>query len=399
MTLLVTRCISISDINMIINIGMKRNIQNTAAREQKNILLLGNYGNLNIGDEMLLRAVVRDTCRDTNKKVIINVPTRNPDFVDIYHKADSHLIRAIPINTPSKVLHAFFQSDLIIVGGGGIWSGYTGPLAHLIPIVTIAGKMFGKKVDFRAVGVYLTASKLDRFFVNLAIFLADSCSVRDKESYQLLWKPNQKNARQVNDLAVSYLRTFSSVDMDKETLPKEFLAMPKNKIIIGISVKPVKTVDTNNKIIGEFSDAIRSLNSKYPGRLHFIFFPFAKTHSKVESDEEFAKSIIADLSNTDNITVFQHTDPLTWFMAIREHVHLFMGMRLHSIIFASEASKPLLCIPYEHKITEYLKEKRSGAATLTISLENLRSSEIVDFVEQQMKNMPTGIQRHETSAT
>jgi len=338
---------------------------------------------------MLLRAVIKDI-RRSERRVVFEIPTRNPSFVDVYHKADSHLIRPLPINAPLKLMQSFFKSDAIIVGGGGIWSGYTGPMAHFIPIVTIAGKLLGKQIEFRAIGIYSTASNMDKLLANFAILLADSCSVRDEESYQLLWKMNRKKAKQVDDLAVQYLRGLSPEDVaGAKVAPnaKKSLSFLKEneKIIIGISVKPVKRTEINSKVISEFSAAIDSLNSKYQGRFHFVFFPFAKTHSKVESDDELAKFICARLSKDENVTIFEHSDPLSWFMTIKEYVDIFIGMRFHSIIFASEARKPLLCIPYERKITEFLKQRQADPSISAISLEGLKASQIVNFVEEQMK--------------
>jgi polysaccharide pyruvyl transferase WcaK-like protein/O-antigen/teichoic acid export membrane protein len=389
-----TRCISISDIRTVLSAGRSKGggVQDIAYVKPKTILVLGNYGNFNIGDEMLLRAVVRDITGHTDGSVEFQVPTRNPGFVEVYHKADSHLIKPLPINASLQLLRGFFKSDAIVVGGGGIWSGYTGPLAHLIPIVTIAGKLLGKQAEFRAIGLYSTASKADRLLVNLAVSLADSCSVRDRESYQLLWKMNRKKARPANDLAVQHLRGLSPEDLASAPLPedtKKSLSRAKEsaKLIVGISVKPVKTTAINDKITSEFSAAIDSLNAKYPGRIHFVFFPFAKTHSKVESDDRLSEAIRSHLSNGDNVTIFEHSDPLSWFNAIKEYVDLFIGMRFHSIIFASEAIKPILCIPYENKITEFLKERHGDPTISEVSLGALESSRIVKFVDEQMKRM------------
>jgi polysaccharide pyruvyl transferase WcaK-like protein len=70
---------------------------------------------------------------------------------------------------------------------------------------------------------------------------------------------------------------------------------------------------------------------------------------------------------------------------MKEYVNVFIGMRFHSIIFASEAGKPVLCIPYERKITEFLKERQSDPAISTIPLDSPESSKIIKFVEEKTK--------------
>jgi len=358
--------------------------------------MLGNYGNFNIGDEILLRAIIKDVQKRYGENILFQIPTRNPGFVNVYHKADSHLIEPLPIRAVSKILRAFGKSKVIIVGGGGIWSGYTGPLAHFIPIVTILGKLFYKRVEYQAIGLYSTAGILDRILVNIAVLLSDSCSVRDEESYKLLWERNRNKVKIVDDLAIQYLRQLSKVDMHGTEIPgygKTSLALHKKggKIIVGISVKPVKKAETNEKIVSEFSTAISDLNIKHPNKYHFVFFPFAKTSSAVESDEELTNGIRARLSKEDNdtITVLEHSDPLSWFVTIKEFVDIFIGMRFHSIIFASEARKPVLCIPYERKIIEFLKKRQSEADIATMPLEALGSFKIISFVDEFVEKITT----------
>jgi polysaccharide pyruvyl transferase WcaK-like protein/O-antigen/teichoic acid export membrane protein len=391
--LFATRNISFSDIRLILGAGGKKSRNSDLpssgkSGDQQRILMLGNYGNFNIGDETLLRAVINDVRKNSGENVIFQIPTRNPHFAQIYHKNDSRFIEPLSIRAPSKIMRAFLNCNMIIVGGGGIWSGYTGPLAHLIPIVTIAGKVLGKRIEFRSIGLYSTASRVDRFLVNLALSLADKSSVRDEESFQQLWNANKKKTVKTDDLAIQYLRGLSQEDAsgDKSTLSS---IKQNGKLIIGISVKPVNKNETNAKIISEFSAALTSLHSRYHDRLHFVFFPFAKTESKLESDEELTKLIHSRLPSevAKNVTILEHADPLSWFMTIKECVDVFIGMRFHSIIFASEANKPVLCIPYERKIVEFLRGKPAGANLSSLPPESLESSMIVRFVDEHMKKM------------
>ena len=82
-----TRSISYSDIRVILRAGRGSQAEEKKWHEKdqklKTILMLGNYGNFNIGDEMLLRAVIRDI-RRSERRVVFEIPTRNPSFVDVY---------------------------------------------------------------------------------------------------------------------------------------------------------------------------------------------------------------------------------------------------------------------------------------------------------------------------
>jgi polysaccharide pyruvyl transferase WcaK-like protein len=217
--------------------------------------------------------------------------------------------------------------------------------------------------------------------------------VRDDESYKLLWKINRGKATKVDDLAIDYLRGLSDEDIHKANLPKDVSKLmsslrENDNLIVGVSIKPVKEGEINNKIVNEFTSAINLLSSKYQGKLHFIFFPFAKTRSKMESDEEFTQMVCKGLAGFDNVTILGHSDPLSWFLIMKHFVDIFVGMRFHSIIFASEAGKPVLCVPYERKINEFVKSRRADPAISAIALEDLESSQLVSYVEDQIKRIP-----------
>src|SRR5690606_24567673 len=98
-----------------------------------NCLLVGNYGNFNIGDELLLKGAVREIINEFGPDCKFYVPTRNTEFIEIYHKELREQLVPVSIANFSSLLKAFIDSDMIVIGGGGIWSRYTGSFAHLIP--------------------------------------------------------------------------------------------------------------------------------------------------------------------------------------------------------------------------------------------------------------------------
>jgi polysaccharide pyruvyl transferase WcaK-like protein len=354
------------------------------------ILVIGNYGNFNIGDEILLKEIIRQNSigTDANRPLFL-IPTRNPFFVDIYHKDLKEIIRAIPINNLLKLLIAFLKCSRIIIGGGGIWSKYTGRYAHMIPLIAILSRVIHKRVDIVSVGIYSTSSSIDKFLVNLAVLASNSCSVRDDESFSMLWKLCQQKTNIVEDLSLSYIRHFDKDDKYIDDLPKvsEYDDIMKHKrrgnFVVGISLKPLHNKNLTLKIIDEFSNAMNILNREYGDSIFFVFFPFAKTDSKIEDDASMINELLEKVSAKDNIVQISHSDPLSWFVAISRLVDIFIGMRYHSIIFATEARKPVLCIPYENKIYQFLSKKNKSLPETSI-MEPTHTSEvtIINFVKK-----------------
>jgi polysaccharide pyruvyl transferase WcaK-like protein len=353
--------------------------------EQVSCFVIGNYGDFNVGDETLLKQVIREVSDGSRAQFKFYVPARDMHFVETYHKELVGQITPIYIKNLKKILTALIGCKVIIVGGGGIWSGDTGFFAHFVPFISILGKFFAKKVIYKSIGLYSTASPFDRFFVNLSILFADLCSVRDNESFQMLWQINRNNINttRTEDLSLPFLRTIDEgqgrplpkiIEYEKVRLLKE-----QGKLIVGISLKPMRDPLLNKRIVGEFSNALNTLNDKYKQSIHFLFFPFANTPPS--TDEEFMRSVIINLRDKDNVTFVSHANPIAWYGAIKELTDVFIGMRYHSVIFSFRAGKPVLSIPYERKVDEFLKDHSRPNCKVVFPSE-ISESHIVHFVQR-----------------
>jgi polysaccharide pyruvyl transferase WcaK-like protein len=344
--------------------------------------VIGNYGHFNIGDEMLLKQVIREVSNSYRVRLSFYVPARDTEFVRTYHQELLDQITPIHMKNFKKIISSLASCKIIVVGGGGIWSGDTGFFAHFVPFISILGKLLLKKVIFKSIGLYSTASSLDRFFVNLSIVFSDMCSVRDNESYQMLWEINRnKKATRTDDLSLPFIK---SIDEGQATLlpniieyEKVRLLKDQGKLIVGISLKPMKDPLLNKRIVEEFSNALNTLSDRYEQKMHFLFFPFSKRKGK---DEEFIQSVINNLKYKEKATIVSHTNPIAWYRAIKELTDVFIGMRYHSIIFSFMAGKPVLSIPYEKKVVEFLKDYNRKNYPAVFPSE-ISESHIVDFIQ------------------
>ncbi len=354
-----------------------------------NILLIGNYGSSNIGDETILKGVAEkiiDALGSNN--VLIHVPTRNTGFVKKYHQELRKIIMPFYIYDFSSLLKVSKKCGTLVIGGGGIWSGYTGPLAKLIPVFALFAKAAGKKVIFKSFGLYDTAASSEKFLVNLSAYFADGCSVRDKESYENLWASVQKKATVVDDCAIHFLRKLESNPKIKETYLKmaeensQYKRLGEyarsGKRIMGFSVKPLKNRRNTERVINAVSGCINLLDRKYKEKICFVFFPFAKTDSLIEDDVKMIKAIVNKAADKNSIIVLEHDNPIVYYFAIKHNVEKFIGMRYHSLIFSSIANTPFLAIPYENKVIEFLKNIGYNEF---VELDRVTRGDLVKFIE------------------
>lgn len=356
------------------------------AKKVKKYLVLGNYGNCNIGDETLLRQTIKEilSLNPLEKSPEIIVPTRNLDFVGVYHKKFINFIRPIYLfNLPTLLKESIF-CDKIYVGGGGIWSGYTGPAAKLLPIYLSLMGILRKDISVIGIGIYDTANKFERFLVNLGLIFSKKLEVRDKESFNNLWKINKRKARIREDLAISLLNETDYLeDNSKEykLFEKKNLSKIKNKKnkLIGISIKPTRDVELNESICNHVANYINFYISN--NKANFIFLPFAKTNSKIEDDMYMYKKIKKQIRFGGCFPYLDHDDPTFYFNFIRRNIDLIIGMRFHAVIFGFCAKKSLIALPYENKVLNFIKEKKIGSS---IGLRYLDSSKLIKETERNV---------------
>jgi len=186
---------------------------NTATSEhnKKAFLVIGNYGNDNIGDETILKGLVLDLIGQHGRQIKVLVLTRSPSFVATYHPEFADVLSAVPVSGIAAILRSSLNAHEIVVGGGGIWSYYTGPFAKLILIYTLALRCAFKRISIRRVGIYRTASAWQKFLFNLNCIVLSNVSVRDPESRGIVWPWLRRKVKLKQDYAFDYLQQLDEV--------------------------------------------------------------------------------------------------------------------------------------------------------------------------------------------
>jgi polysaccharide pyruvyl transferase WcaK-like protein len=358
------------------------------------ILIVGNYGNYNIGDETILKGIIHEFLRSHGNQVTFYVITRNPNYVIEYHPELQHLIHAIPLSI-HNILKLLLRIDLIVIGGGGIWSRYTGFLARLLPMFAIFAKMFlRKRVVFKNIGIYRTASTIDRFFVNIAILFSDACTVRDIESYEILWRANRAKTKVELDKALAYLKKIHGTIYDNGSLKKEQqFDIPEIKelerlrqkcsLLIGFALKPLRDIKKTALMINEIVRLIKKLSIIYNNKLCIVFFPFAKTSTIWENDLALARTIVKRIHHIvgpNNVVIINIQNPNKVYSIMKKYIDILIGMRYHAILFAYAANDKIIAIPYENKVLQFLKIAKLSS----VPLDKLTSDSLLKKIAEVM---------------
>ena len=108
------------------------------------VLVIGNFGNGNTGDEAMLARTLQELPEGREVKVV----SRNPRMVEALHH-----VPAVPMEGVAFV-KALHWCDGIAVVGGGLFGTGASPLVKILPAIVWATTTRGRDIAYVAIGVY-----------------------------------------------------------------------------------------------------------------------------------------------------------------------------------------------------------------------------------------------------
>jgi polysaccharide pyruvyl transferase WcaK-like protein len=116
----------------------------TGGRRRARILVIGNFGNGNTGDEALLARALQELPEETE----VSVLSRNPRMVEWMHGVDARPMSALPFASGLR------WCDAVLVVGGGMFGAGLPPMVRLLPRIVDAAKALGRDTAYLAIGAY-----------------------------------------------------------------------------------------------------------------------------------------------------------------------------------------------------------------------------------------------------
>jgi polysaccharide pyruvyl transferase WcaK-like protein len=332
------------------------------------VFLVGNYGNRNLGDETILWAILHYINNVHQRRVTFFVPSRHPEEAGRFLGQEREALRPFDVTDLRSILTHLWRSDLMLIGGGGIFSAYTGPLARAVPSLAILARMLGKRVAYFGLGFYDTTPRWLRLLVNLSFLAADLVVLRDRHSLALLWEPMRRSPRTLLGRdAVLYLEDVVNrpegfplpTDAALDAVAARLRAWRvQGHPVVAVSLKPTRDRGVNERLLAEVA---ATLHDWEKGGARFALFPFAMTPAWYEDDAIFLTALAerAHLA-PDSYVLVPHSHPFGWLKLLREGTDLMLAMRLHAQVFAHLARVPFYAIMYERKNEEFLHELGHG---------------------------------------
>lgn len=312
------------------------------------IVVIGNYGSTNIGDEAILHGFLKKNYL-TNKEEKVIVFSSNPSYTIDCLKDFNYYINVDIVYTIPTGIRSFFKSiftfsilknifyikkaNKIIFAGGGLLQDDEIAAIWIWFFRFLFCRVLNKNIEWHAISIGPINYKISKKIINIIIKYSKYISVRDKNFFL----NNQKFFFEEDYVLLLDLFKDYNIVYDKSD--------NKNNIFIGVSLRLHKKM--NNDFLSKFMQVLYNVQQKY-NNIYFITLPF-------ETYKNDDRNILSKL-NLSNIyyinSFFKPCDIIRQMCKC----DIIIGMRLHSLIFANKLNIPYIPIIYSPKINNFVSE-------------------------------------------
>lgn len=293
----------------------------------KKIVISGYYGFNNLGDEAIL-AGINSLFKKNDRDIQLTVLSSSPkETSDLYN------LNSISRNSIINIINVLAEADLFISGGGSLLQDITGnfSISYYLGLAWLA-KMQKTKTVYYAQGAGPIRKIWNRKLTALSLNNFDLLGVRDQKTKKLLEELGVK--KKINLTVDPVFALYDPLLNKKQKI--------KNCLEVGVSVRPW-SVEYINELASALNDFSEGKNIKY------IIFPMHQG-----KDEEISKQLKNKIRVESEIIELDN-DPKLALKSFSD-LDLFVGVRLHSLIFALLNQVPLLALSYDPKIEGLMSE-------------------------------------------
>jgi len=320
------------------------------------ITIHGSYGTGNRGDNCILFQLLKFLERETPGAEVTILCRDEERLGALLAKALPEIeLRLHPLHhsfkrRPLAVLKASMGCDLFILGGGGLlWGKASGNLGYwlLRPRLALLGR---RKLAIYAPGIYDIRGGRARKLLGRVARKAHFLSVRDQEGLKELTQAGVPEDRIVLGADPAFL--LPPADPDAGNALMESLDIPEGRRI-ALSARDWK----GRLSAGLFARFVVRLLEDPKATL--IFFPF-KTgglpSDTDRNDSEVGRRLMLTVPEHLHHRIVLLGDDLNAedYINLLGRCDFLIGMRLHSLIFATLAGTPFGALPYDRKIEAYM---------------------------------------------
>ena len=340
------------------------------------VVISGYYGFGNTGDEAILESLINGLKKGDPE---IDITVLSADTVKT--SAD-HRIPSIGRHDLLKIIKALKGANAFISGGGGLLQDSTGPFSVIYYLsLFLLAKLLGCKCAFLGQGFGPVKNPFNKFLSALILNTADVITVRDDLSLEEMLSIGIRKPPLLLAADLAFLLEKPQIATLEELIRGEGFSFSGKKMI-GVSVrKPVHAAKGFYDRMAQFLDRVSTQQD-----CEILLIPF----EPVGDAEESLK--VLKLMKTRGRLLTGIYPPKTLLQIISK-MDCFIGMRLHSLVFAAVNHVPLMGISYDPKVSSLLKSLGSPELSMGFFPEEACSK-----LDLLIKNRPEEIKRLEGAA-
>lgn len=246
-----------------------------------------------------------------------------------------------------ETLRAIKNCDVFILGGGGLFTDER-PLAILIWSIQAAAARFFNKPIFclgQSVGPLMTF--FGRHITKSIFKKAKIITVRDVSSAMILQKLDLHDAHVLVDPVFFLDEELEVPDASGLTQTTSVSLSAKREDYVVLSVRPWSSHDESKlKNLAQFVDWLYQKKG-----LRTVLVPFQII---ADSDAKPLEEIYNSVLNKNAAEIFEFTADYREVLKLMAKAKAVVGMRLHSLIFATLTETPFLALAYSQKVVSFV---------------------------------------------
>ncbi len=322
----------------------------------------------NAGDEAILSGMLLEL-RAQFPEARIGVVSANPKgALGIYR------VMEVPGSDIRALIEFAEQSDLLILGGGGLFYDYWGFTvddlltgaqrgAGIYVGFALLATLLNKPLMIYAVGVGPLFSDVGKHYTRLAFEQAHGITVRDSESKEILASLGipPENVHVTADPVWRF--PDISLELSKSLVPP--VGLNASSPLLGVSVRPWTNPDAEDDWETEVARALDGFIEQYQGTV--LFIPFHKSDGSVD-DHAQSEKIRGLMKYADSAHVLDADISLEKKISLLRRCNLTLGMRLHANILAMRYGIPAVGLAYDPKVANLFNEVGKPGYSLDLRL-------------------------------
>lgn len=340
-----------------------------ALQKHDEILISGYYGFKNSGDDALLHAIIKDIKKYKESPEIV-VLSANPK-----ETRNQYRVKAINRLDPISVIRHMKKADMLISGGGTLIqdSTSTQSLIYYLTVIKLALRHKLKVMLYsNGIGPLTNAKNIQR--AKKVLQRVDIITLRDPSAYESLKEMGVTAPKTLVTADPVFGLNNADRDYGREVL-NAFGVPDTAEKVLGVSVRRTKYTDLQfERIMAEICDYAAE---RYG--CHAVFIPMQPAR-----DEGISRSIMSKMKT--NASIIDVRLDVNDMISAVAALDLCIGMRLHSLIYATTTGVPLIGIEYDPKVKSFMDY---AGQRMCIDLKELTAVEGQSLIDECFENYDT----------